>query len=82
MYEIHADIPVPPLGKMGGRARHYPLDRMAPGDSIFVPIKKGEDIHEVASRAYSAVQSYRKKNKAAKFAVRRQVTRVGIWRVA
>lgn len=40
MFPVTSEVP-PPTRKGGGRRLKYPFDRMAPGDSFFVPTSKG-----------------------------------------
>ena len=79
MYQLRSDIPLPTTS----RRVKYPLGQMMPGDSFFIPGKRGENISAVAARAYSAMQDFRRRgNNSAKFVARRLGTRVGVWRIA
>lgn len=75
-FHVEKGIPVP---EIKGNAARYPFQTMEPGDSFFIPVREGETLARVRSRAYSASRTYGIRHKKS-FLVRTMGNGVRVWR--
>jgi len=85
-YEVQQGVPLPPGGQ-GGHNRIYPWNELkAAGDSMLLPLRRGED-HDGARRRIYAAARFQANKTGARYAVRvRRMKRDGeegirVWKV-